>query len=96
LGGGEAVAIDTVFSRAWLASFNGSTFTDLTGKLPAASILDNSSSSVLSIASSSQIGWIIGGYVNNNGMLLNYDNDTMTDLSGLAGDMSYVIWVGSQ
>jgi hypothetical protein len=94
IGGGDAVAMDTFASAAWLASYGSAGFADLSGALPINASQTNSDASVLSIASSPQYGWLIGGYIGNSGMLLSYDFGNTTNLSGLTGDMSYVTWVG--
>jgi hypothetical protein len=94
MGGGEPVAINGHSSSAWLASYNSASFVDLTTMMP--QYLEVSqNSSILSISSSSTQGyWIIGGYSNGNGILLEFQSG-MADLSNLTGDMSYVIWVAA-
>jgi len=94
IGGGDAVAMGTFASAAWLASYGSAGFEDLSSALPNNTTLANSDASVLSIASSPEYGWLIGGYLGNSGMLLSYNFGSTTNLSGLTGDMSYVTWVG--
>ena len=96
IGGGDAVAMGTISSAPFLASFNSTNFTDLTSALPSGAIQSDSDASVLSIAPSPVYGWIIGGYLGTGGMLLSYDTGSAVNLSQLTGDLSYVIWVGSQ
>jgi len=95
LGGGEAVSIVSFSTYGWLASYNSMNFSNLVGALPSYATQNNSQSSVLSIAYNSQYGWIIGGYSGTKGMLLTYNDGNTTDLSSLAENMRYVIWVGT-
>lgn len=95
IGGGEAVAIDTFYSEPFLASYNSSTFENLTSALPSNMTEGASNTSVLSLAWNPQYGWIIGGYSYGAGMLLIYNEGSTTNLSGLVAGMNYVIWVGS-
>jgi hypothetical protein len=92
LGGGTPVA-QLLPSVAWVATYTSSTFVDLTSLLPAYVFRVNQTSSVLTIAPGHQF-WVIGGRSNKQGMLLKYENDSFTDISSLAEDMSYVNWVG--
>jgi len=95
IGGGAAVALSSFASHAWLVGYNSKKFTNLSSALPSYATNVGVDSSVLSIATSPSLGsWIIGGFANNNGMLLRY-NGTTDDLSNLTQDMSYVNWVGS-
>ena len=93
LGGGDPVAIGSVASSVWLATYNSQFFLDLTSRLPAGML--NTSSSVLSISYSQSGGyWIVGGYSNGKGMLVEYGN-IAKDISGLLKDTTYVDWVGA-
>jgi hypothetical protein len=95
LGGGQPVAFSSSWSSAWIASYDKSSFLDLTSILPHYAIGINADSSILSIAaSSSRHSWIIGGYASNNAMLLEL-NLNINDYSNLTGDMSYITWVGT-
>ena len=93
LGGGEPIALNALSSAPWLASYNSSTFDDLSSRLP--SYITNSSSSILTISPSNYGSyWMVGGYSRiNHGMLLKYQGDEIVDMSNMAGDMSYVNWV---
>jgi hypothetical protein len=95
MGGGVAIGISSFTSHAWLVSYDSKHFSDVSSALPSYVVNVDADSSVLSIVSSRSLdSWIIGGFVNNNGMLLRY-NGTTDDLSNLTQDMSYVNWVGS-
>jgi hypothetical protein len=95
IGGGEPVAINLFSSVPWIASYNSTSFVDLTAMLPLYSTGLNSDSSILSIVNSPSRGfWLIGGYSGNNGMLLDY-RGSLSDLSNLTGDMTYVNWVAT-
>ena len=77
IGGGEAVALTSFESHAWLADFNSTQFSNLSSALPDYATNVNADSSVLSITLSSSLNsWIIGGYVNGSGMLLSYNGVT--------------------
>ena len=76
IGGGEAVALTSFSSHAWLADFNSTQFSNLSSALPSYATNVNADSSVLSIALSSSLdSWIIGGYAKG-GMLLSYNGAT--------------------
>jgi hypothetical protein len=93
LGGGAPVAIPVPGSSAWFASYDSVFFQDLTYKLPA--YTRNSSSSILSISYSRANGyWVLGGYADGRGMLMEYDS-YLRDLSALVQDSSYINWVGA-
>jgi len=93
LGGGEPVALDLQPSIPWIASYNSTSFDDLAAVLPQYSTHVNSS--ILSIAYSPSKGyWVIGGYSGNSGMLLEYQS-SLSDLSNLTGDMTYVNWIAT-
>ena len=95
MGGGEPVAINLFSSVPWIASYNSTSFLDLTAMLPRYATGLNSDSSALSIVNSPSKGfWLIGGYSGNNGMLLDYQRG-LSDLSNLTGDMTYVNWVAA-
>ena len=94
LGGGTPVASYSFLSSAFLYSYNSTSFSNLTPSLPKYIDEGNSESSILSIASSTRDSWVIGGYAGNAAVLLVYDGTSITDLSNLTGDMSYVNWVG--
>ncbi len=95
IGGGDAVAMSSITSSAFLASYDSSGFTNLSSALPDNATLSGSNASLLSIASSPTFGWIIGGYSSGAGLLLSYVSGKAVDLSGLTGDISYIDWVGS-
>jgi hypothetical protein len=96
LGGGLAKAYDSGSSAAWIVSYNSTTFTDLTGLLPSGSSHPKIASSVISIVYAPVIqSWIIGGYRDNESMLVIIQNDGRAlDVSGLVSDMTYVNWIG--
>ena len=92
LSGGSPVA-QLHPSKAWITIYSSFGFSDLTRHLPA--YLSNESSSILTIAYADP-SWILGGYSDKHaGLLLSYQGGTFKDLSDLAKDMSYVIWVGA-
>ena len=92
LGGGTPVA-QLLPSQAWVATYSSFGFSDLSGLLP--SRLSNQSSTILTVAYANPF-WIVGGYSGRyEGLLLSYRGGTFRDLSKLAGDTSYVIWVGA-
>src|SRR5579875_70023 len=96
LGGGLPIAYDNGPSSAWLVTFNpeSSIFTDLTPKLPEYAVQPAMSSSILSIAVIPTDGsWIIGGYADNQSILLHLDGG-VSDLTRLASGMNYIDWVG--
>ena len=95
IGGGNAVAMNGFASSAFLASFDSSGFVNLSNALPENATLPGSDASVLSIASSPNYGWIIGGYQGAGGLLLSYTSGSAVNLSTLTGDMTYVDWVGT-
>jgi len=93
LGGGLPVAVDEGQSIAWLSSYDAVNFSNLTKLLPDYAVQPRLGSSILSIASSHG-SWFIGGYADNQSLLLTYDDGHISDLSGLVSDMNYVNWVG--
>ena len=93
IGGGVPI-LDMQPLTAWLATYNDNTFSDLSQLLPLNINNSAQNSSILSITCTNQV-WYIGGYANDHhGMLLTYENSTITDLSYLVGSMSTVNWVG--
>ena len=56
---------------------------------------DQTGSSILSICHTGDM-WILGGYVDNQGALLEYENGSASDLSDLVPSMTYVIWGGAE
>src|SRR5579875_235124 len=95
LGGGYQIASPEETGSAWLASFDSSNFSDLTSHLPQRT-LDSTTknSSILSIAYANGV-WVIGGAVNNHGLLIEYRGGYFLDCSGMLGDTTYVDWVGA-
>jgi len=98
LGGGVPVtwpADYTAASRAWLLKYEAGRFTDLTSKIipPVAETI--LASSILSIAASDG-WWIIGGYSNGRGSLIEYTGNSFSNLSNLVDNYTYVNWVGAR
>jgi hypothetical protein len=94
IGGGLPIAI-LGQRRAWLATYNGAEFTDISPKLPYYISNPTYNSSILRV-SYSPSSWIIGGYANGRGILLSYAGGFTTDMSYLVGgDMSTVNFVGA-
>jgi hypothetical protein len=95
LGGGAPVAINYPSSFAWLVALNPSfIFRNLTYEMPVSETA-TTSSSILSITySPADKLWIVGGYSNGHGMLLEYGKN-VRDLSSQIYDMSYVNWVAA-
>jgi hypothetical protein len=91
--GGGAPILDMQPLTAWLATYNGNTFSDLSPLLPSNVVNPSQNSSILSITYTDQT-WFIGGYANHHGMLLSYANSTVTNLSYLVNGMSTVNWIG--
>jgi len=94
LAGGAPVA-EPLPSKAWVVSYSSFGFVDLSQSLPQYITRTTQSSSILTIAYAYPY-WIFGGYSwLDGGMLLSYQNGSFKDLSYLAKDMSYVIWIGA-
>ncbi len=94
LAGGSPVA-QLLPGKAWVATYSGSQFMDLSEFLPWYVTGTTQTSSVLSVAFANS-SWILGGYSKPyGGMLLSYGNGAFKDLSYFAKDMSYVTWVGA-
>jgi hypothetical protein len=93
IGGGAPVAV-TEPSSAWVVSFDGEKFTDLSPLIPSYIANPTQGSSILTITSVGD-SWLFGGYANDRGILLSYANSTITDLSYLiAHNVSIVHWAG--
>jgi len=96
LGGGAPVAIVSLTSKAWFASYEevNSQFKDLTKSLPT-NVSAAHVSSVLSLAYAGD-SWAIGGYENTSGMLLLFNGSDVDDLSPLIQNQTtYIHWVGA-
>ena len=91
--GGGAPLLAAQPLTAWLAAYDGNTFSDLSTLLPSNIVNPAQNSSILTIAYSDD-SWFMGGYANDRGMLLSYANSTITNLSYLVNSMSTVNWVG--
>lgn len=96
--GGVPIAyVGNESQTAWVASMDpqNDVFTDLTTQAIPSSILSSPMSSILSMACDDS-GCVLGGFAGNNPVLLWYNGQSTTDLSGAipAGDMTYVQWVG--
>jgi hypothetical protein len=91
--GGGAPILAAQPLTAWLAAYDGNTFSDLSTLLPSNIVNQAQNSSILTIAYTDD-SWFIGGYANDHGMLLSYANSTITNLSYLVNSMSTVNWVG--
>jgi hypothetical protein len=95
LGGGSPVA-QLIPNVAWLASYTPNGFVDLSFSLPDyVSHPKRFGSSILSISPAGS-GWVVGGYSDNHALLLQLRGDSVIDISRLASDMSYVIWVSQE
>jgi hypothetical protein len=93
IGGGSPIAV-LGHSSAWLTTYDGSEFTDLSNALPAYVSNPTYNSSILTISHTTS-SWILGGYANGRGILLSYANGIATDMSYLVRDeMSTVDFVG--
>ena len=95
IGGGTPVA-QTTPSQAWLVEYSAGGFTDLTPQLSRISLPSTlyPEASILSIAAVEE-SWVIGGYLNGHGWLLQYSGGSFTNLSQLVGSFTYVNWVGA-
>ena len=94
LGGGAPVAQRTP-NVAWLASYEGNVFVDLSSSLPKyVGQPQYVGSSILSICAT-DTGWIVGGYSDNHAVLLQYENGLILDISPFVSNMEYVIWVAT-
>jgi hypothetical protein len=92
IGGGTPVA-QTDYSRAWLVSYSSMKFVNLTPKINPTEAQFIPNSSILAITAASN-SWVIGGYLNNKGLLYEYSGGSFTNLSGLVSSFTYVNWVG--
>lgn len=93
IGGGAPIAV-LGQSKAWLATYNGAGFADMSKTLPTYISNPTHNSSILAISYTSS-SWVLGGYANGHGILLSYANGATTDMSNLVGaDMSTVNFVG--
>ena len=93
IGGGTPVAQLTP-SHAWVVSYTSTGFADLSSMLPSYVSNGTQSSSILTITSADGV-WTIGGYSGNKGILLAYNDGTLTDYSRLVSSLSYVNWVSN-
>jgi hypothetical protein len=100
IGGGSIVAAEPKAEYeqtqpdAWIASYGTQGFRDLTSSLPTYISKPIIGSSILTITYIDN-RWILGGFSDNNAILLSISPDSLADLSYLIGPtMSYVIWVG--
>ena len=91
IGGGTPIAQLTP-SHAWVASYTSTGFVDLSYMLPSYVTDATQSSSILTITSANG-GWTIGGYSGNQGILLAYNDGSLTDYSRLVSSLTYVNWV---
>jgi len=95
LGGGSPVAQRTP-NVAWAVVYGQEGFVDISTSFPVYITQPvQTGSSILSICHSGS-QWIFGGYVDNQPILLAYENGSSADLSNLVSTMSYVIWVGAE
>ena len=93
IGGGAPIAV-LGKSAAWLATYNGTGFADLSKSLPTYISNPTSNSSILAVSYTPN-SWVLGGYANGRGILLSLRNGVTTDMSNLVrGDMSTVNFVG--
>ncbi len=91
IGGGTPVAQLTP-SHAWVASYASTGFVDLSYMLPSYVTDATQSSSILTITAANG-AWTIGGYSGTQGILLSYNDGTLTDYSTLVSSLTYVNWV---
>jgi len=92
LGGGPPIA-QRGLSHAWLVRYASGTFTNLTSKFSSTENELMPDESVLSIAATKG-EWIIGGYLNGQRLLTEYDGFSFKNLSYLVSNYTYVNWVG--
>ena len=93
IGGGAPVATTEPLT-AWAASYDGTSFTDLTSLIPSYIANAAQGSSILTITTSEDTRFF-GGYANDRGFLFSLANSAVTDLSGMIKDVTVVNWVGS-
>jgi hypothetical protein len=100
IGGGSIVAAKPQAENqqtqpdAWIASYGTQGFMDLTPSLPIYISKPIIGSSILTISYVDN-RWILGGFSDNDAILLTITPHSFTDLSYLIGPtMSYVIWLG--
>ena len=93
LGGGVPIA-QTDYSNAWLVKYSTGGFTDLTPEISSTAANVIQDSSILSIAAAGG-SLIIGGYLNGEGILYQYQGGAFTNLSHLVSNFTYVNWVGA-
>jgi len=93
IGGGAPVAI-IASSEAWIATYNGRTFSNLTSILPTY-VAKGEDSSILGVTEFDGT-WIFGGYSNGRGILLAYNGRILTDYSRLVSGLTYVDWVSTR
>jgi len=94
IGGGIMLAAEPEDqqSNAWIASYGTQGFRDLTPLLPTYISKPIIGSSILTISYTDN-RWILGGFSDNNAILLEMSPHSITDLSYLIGPtMRYVIW----
>jgi len=94
IGGGAPIAQLTPTSTAWIATYSSASFVNLSATLP--SYVSNAiqSSSILTITAVSGF-WMVGGYSDNQAILLAYNEQTPTDYSSLVSGLTYVNWVSN-
>jgi hypothetical protein len=96
IGGGTMVAAEPEDqqSNAWIVSYGTQGFRDLTLLLPTYISKPIVGSSILTISYIDN-RWILGGFSDNDAILLEMSPNSITDLSYLIGPtMRYVIWTG--
>ena len=92
IGGGTAIA-QLYPSHAWFIAYTSDGFIDPSPTLP--SYISNTyGSSILGITAVDGV-WFLGGYSNNKGILLAYNDGVLTDYSNLVRGFSYVDWVSN-
>ncbi len=93
LGGGTPIA-QTDYGHAWLAKYANGIFTDLTAEVSPKINDQLPDSSILSIAATTGT-WIIGGYFNGKGSLYEYTEGSLSNISSLVSNYTYVDWIGA-
>jgi len=93
LGGGAPVGL-TYPSQAWLLFYSSGSLVNLTPEITRTATDFIPNSSILTITPTPK-SWIIGGYLNHQGLLYEYSAESFTNLSDLVSAYSYVNWVGS-
>jgi hypothetical protein len=93
IGGGTPIA-QLGLSQAWVVADTATGLIDLSSTLPLYIANATQSSSILGITAANGM-WFLGGYSNNRGILLTYDEGFLKDYSSLVNGFTYVDWVST-